>query len=418
MELTPLPVPLAERVEFASSAWLDAARAYLEAGVAAHAASLAGCHLRVCEVYTDPPAHLGYGGEPAAFHLCIDDGVVTVGVGEIDDVDMKAQADYTKAAAAVSAVWEQLPARRARVVRELDHREGGPVFAIKGRIDQSSPAAQVIAGLHDHMARRTLSSPDLDHRLERLGLNPRVADLDRDGYTILEGAFSADLADELAATLRQLILEGPAPHLTAAVLLARGEIFEEAAQHPWVLALAESLLGPGFTLSQSLAFRKAAGIDTHQLHTDYPLIPEPYPEFCLAVTTVWALDDFTETSGPTVVVPGTAKRNRLPSPGAERDAVKIVMPKGSIAMWHGATWHGAAIREDEGERLTLHNTYQRFFTRPFDRYADIDQAVLERNAPIVTTLCGLDDPFEKNTFKGPNRQRLNYARAHYSATGV
>ncbi|MBV9256279.1 MAG: phytanoyl-CoA dioxygenase family protein, partial [Actinobacteria bacterium] len=235
---------------------------------------------------------------------------------------------------------------------------------------------------------------------------------------ILKGAFSPRLADDLKATLLPLIADGPPPNLTAAHLLGRGELFEEIAVHPWVLTLAEKLAGPGCLLGQSLAFTKAKGIDTHDLHSDYALVPEPFPEQCLNVTSIWALDDFTETSGSTVVVPGSHKRNCHPTADASTaHAVKIIMPKGSVALWHGATWHGAAVRQDDGDRLSLHNSYFRYFTRPFDSYLDIDPAVLERNSPTVTTLCGLDDPFEKNSFKGPNRERLNYARRNYSAAG-
>jgi len=416
MEPTPLPVPLKERVELASSEWLAAARTYLEPRVATNAGRLRGTQLTVCEVYTNPPPHLGY-GDQVAFHIRVDDGVLTVGPGEVDDVDMKVRADYNQASIAVTAVWEQVPKRRARVLRELKHRAGGDVFEVKGGLDPASPVTEVLSGLHDHMARRTITNPDLAHRATHLGLDRRLDDLSEQGYTVLENAFSNDLADELGDELSRLIGQGPKPNLTAAMLLARGEIFEEVAVHPWVLTLAEHLVGRGCTLGQSLAFRKAKGIDTHHLHSDYALIPEPYPPHCLNVTTVWALEDFTETSGPTVVVPRSFKHNRFPTAGSAEDAVKVIMPKGSVALWHGATWHGAAVRDDQGDRLTLHNTYLRLYARTFDCYLDIDPAVLERNPPAVTTLCGLDDMFEKNSFNGTDRERLNYARANYSATG-
>src|SRR5689334_14790555 len=123
METTPLPVPLAERVEFASPEWLAAARAYVEPRAAARADSLRGVSLGVCEVYTDPPPHLGYDG-PAAFHIRIDDGQVTIGAGEVDGVDLKVRANYDKAHVVVTSVYEKNPKRRARVLTELAHREG------------------------------------------------------------------------------------------------------------------------------------------------------------------------------------------------------------------------------------------------------------------------------------------------------
>lgn len=417
MQPTPLPVPFTERVEFASEAWLDAARAYLEPRVAAKADSLRGNRFAICEVYADPPPHLGFGAGPAAFHIVIDDGALTVARGEIDDVDMKVHADYDRAQVVVTAVYEDNPKRRSRILNELLHREGREVFEIKGGMDDGSPGAAVVAGLHDHMARRTVNNPDLAHRIKHLGLERHVAELADQGYTILENAFSPRFADAVSVALRDLIAEGPPPNLTAAMLLARGELFEEIALHPWVLSLAEHLVGPGCTLANSLAFTKGQGIDTHKMHTDYPLIPAPYPDYCMNVTSVWALEDFTETSGPTILVPGSFRENRFPPDGAEKDTIKIIMPKGSIALWHGATWHGAAVREDEGERLTLHNTYLRIFHRTFDCYLDIDPVILERNPPALTTLCGLDDPFEKNTYKGTYRAGLNYARQHYTEHG-
>jgi len=133
-------------------------------------------------------------------------------------------------------------------------------------------------------------------------------------------------------------------------------------------------------------------------------------------TTIFALDDFTETSGPTTLVPGSFRENCFPPDDAE-GAIKLIMPKGSAALWHGATWHGAAIREDAGKRITLHNTYGRLFHRTFDSYLDIGAEILARNPPAVTTLCGLDDPFEKNTDHGTYREGLNYARRHYTQNG-
>jgi len=245
VESTPLPVALRDRVEFASSEWIEVARAYLEPRVAAHTDSLRGVRFGVCEVYTDAPAHLGYPNNEAAFHICIDDGVLDIGRGEVDDVDMKVRADYERAHVAVTAVWEQMPERRTRILRELRHRTGVDAFEIKGALDPSSPAMPVLAGVHDHLARHTVTNPDIDRRVERLGLSRNVAQLDEQGYTVLENAISPQFADELKAALVALIESGPPPNLTAARLLARGELFEEVAVHPWVLTLAEHLVGRG-----------------------------------------------------------------------------------------------------------------------------------------------------------------------------
>lgn len=74
-------------------------------------------------------------------------------------------------------------------------------------------------------------------------------------------------------------------------------------------------------------------------------------------------------------------------------------------MWHGSLWHGAAIRQDEGLRLTIHNTYLRNWVRTWDDYLGIDPVILERNPPAFSTLCGVDDMYGKNTYSGPDNSR-------------
>ena len=46
---------------------------------------------------------------------------------------------------------------------------------------------------------------------------------------------------------------------------------------------------------------------------------------------------------------------------------------------------------------------------PLERYDDIDQAVVDRNPPVFSTLCGLDDAFGKSGKTGPDFERLGYA---------
>ena len=224
---------MTERVEFGSPGWVDAARRFLTPRVA----PFRGTRFAVCETYTDPPPHLSAG--PISIHIVIDDGQATVDFGGREDVDFRVRADYTKAFAVAAAVYGHEPSRQGRLLRELTTRSG-PVFAVRGSLEGAPTELQaVLVGLHDHLARRTIVSPDLAHRIEHLGLSGAVADLDRDGSTILENAFSARLAEELSVELGH----GPPPDLVTG-----GPRFEEAAMHPWVLALAEHVLGPGFVL--------------------------------------------------------------------------------------------------------------------------------------------------------------------------
>jgi hypothetical protein len=88
-----LPVDVTGRAELVSDAWIDAARRYLEDAVATEPALRSGSW-SVCETFTDAPPALGLPGDVAVWHLRIDDGVVTVGRGELPDADLRVRGDY------------------------------------------------------------------------------------------------------------------------------------------------------------------------------------------------------------------------------------------------------------------------------------------------------------------------------------
>ena len=300
---------------------------------------------------------------------------------------------------------------------------GDKKISRKGALPEHPGLMQVLGGLHDHMARRTINNPDIEHRIEHYGLSSNVAELHDQGYTILEHAFTEAMADELRAETDRNHDSQPAEDgWKAAQLVTRGRIWEETVVHPWVLTLAEHMLGRGCTVGITETIRKYAGDDTHPgLHTDYSAwrVPEPFPEHCLESTAVWAMDDFSAEAGPTVFLPGSWKRGTHAPRGSNReDCVLLEMPKGSIAFWHGASWHGSQMRTLPGARHSLHIAYLHFMMRTVDRYDTIDPQIVDRNAPPFQTLCGLDDIFGKSVAsKGADRERSAYAAsANYGSS--
>ncbi len=90
------------KVDFASAAWVDAARTVLEDLVAAHPDENLKCS--VCEVFTNAPAHVAPSGT-AAWHFYIDGASVTVDSGERDDVDLRLGGDYEDALPGARTVY-------------------------------------------------------------------------------------------------------------------------------------------------------------------------------------------------------------------------------------------------------------------------------------------------------------------------
>ena len=420
------PVALSARVELASKAWLAEAQAFLEARLREKAGELGGERTSLRYVFEDAPAHLGCPGNRAVVSIRLDAGGVRVSDETSSDADRTETAGYDQGLAIMTTVSAGDPRNLARAHRELAHRHGEGAWRTKGELPKSPIVRAALDDLHDHMARRTVTDPDLDHRIQHLGLAANRAELDDTGYTILRNAISDVLADEIRAALNRAIDEtkgadahglGVGKDGSVGNLLVRGRVFEEAAQHPWLLALQDYVVGKGCLLSISTGIRKSAGDVTHIVHVDYPLVDEPFPQNTLMATSIWALEEFDVASGPTAVVPGSYRRyNRNPKPGeGTEELVPIVMPKGSIAMWRGNTWHTAIVRTKPGQRVTLHQTYSRLHVRPIDFYLNVDPAVLARNGPALTTLCGLDDLFEKSTDEGPYLEGVAYARQHYVA---
>ena len=401
---TGLPIPISERFEFVSEKWLETARTFLQNKLDAFNGNPPTGRFAAVETYTNAPPHLKCPNDVATVHIVIENGQLDVGYGNVENPTFHVTGDYNRSLVIGTSVYEALPERRERVQRELQHRHGN-VLQVTGAgfADADPEILKLLPGLHDHLAKRTVGNPDIPHKLKHLEVETRIQEVEANGYTVFENAISDAFVEELNEDFDRLIAENQRGKV-AAMLLSRGPLWEEVATHPQIHAVAQQLLGVDCNLGQSIAFRKSKGADTHQLHNDPP---HPHTgELCCNVTTVWALSEFDEDSGPTIVVPGSHKENRPPDQDAKSRAVKLTMPKGSVAMWHGSLWHGAAIRERDGERTSLHNTYLRNWVRTWDNYLEIDPAILERNSPALTTLAGIDDLYGKNTYEGIDFRRL------------
>jgi hypothetical protein len=79
------------KVDFAGAAWIEQARVVLEALVAEHGED--GKTFSICELFSDAPMGIAASGT-AAWHFYIDGREVRVGIGEVEDTDVRIRADY------------------------------------------------------------------------------------------------------------------------------------------------------------------------------------------------------------------------------------------------------------------------------------------------------------------------------------
>lgn len=245
------PIPESEWVEFASREWCEEANRYLQEQAALHPDALDGVEWSVTERWQNAPPHLGFQDNVAGFWFAISGGKIEVGAGPTAQADTEIDGDYNAILPIGWTIYNGDAEIQARAQREYGHLSRNKPVKMKGEFPSHPPLLPFLGGLHDHMARRTVNNPDVDHRIERYGLRPNVEELADRGRTVLESAFTSKMADELQAAG------------------GCGRLWEEAVVHPWVLALVEQVLGEG------------------------PLLvwPEPGSAGDASVTALWALAD-------------------------------------------------------------------------------------------------------------------------------
>lgn len=172
--------------------------------------------------------------------------------------------------------------------------------------------------------------------------------------------------------------------------IARNETFAAYLAEPRVLRVARAMLDPHVRILQTEVNKSSrpAGKDLSQeqlqrrgWHSDWPhdltaygpnddqpwrhcgAIAQPFPDVCMALSTVWYLgpEDVTPYNGGTWVVPGSHKdpRNprgpdddidqRAPIPGE----FQVSAPVGSVFMQDTRIWHSGAINQSEHERTAV-----------------------------------------------------------------
>src|SRR5436305_11224948 len=148
-----------------------------------------------------------------------------------------------------------------------------------------------------------------------------LADLDRDGYAVVESLLSPDEAASVRAGLRDVLDRTPTGrndfegYRTRRIyaLFAKTRAFDALAVHPLLLAVLDAVLGASYQLSAPTGIEIGPGEKAQVLHTDDGIYPLPRPHQDVVLNTMWALDDFTVDNGATRVVPGSHRwTHRMP----------------------------------------------------------------------------------------------------------
>jgi len=199
--------------------------------------------------------------------------------------------------------------------------------------------------------------------------------IDRDGFAIVERYLSPEDVAAKKADLERILsvlptgrneFEGFSTQRIYA-LFAKTRTFDEQAIDPLVTGVCEHVLGPGFLLSAPVGIAIGPGEKAQPVHTDDGVYPIARPHRDVVLNTMWALDDFTEDNGATVVVPGSHRwTERRPIDDAQ--TLRAVMPAGSVLFFVGSIAHGGGANQTEKTRLGVILEYCAGWVRPQENH--------------------------------------------------
>ena len=278
----------------------------------------------------------------------------------------------------------------------------------------------------------------LTEEIKTLGLEKYAEELERDGLTIVPpevNGFGMDRIDEIVelilARAREMTgctftleggpqqeLEFPKREFTPKQregakarnrpsqfliqkLTQQHRLFRDLALNPASLALQNFMMAGQTRLSSVNCFVKWKGDFGYGpqlgLHADQGRVPTPWGAVAHTANSTWCLTDYTLEGGALAWVPGSHREGkRRPPPERVKDAIPAEAPKGSVIVWHGATWHGAFPRKEEGLRLGL-SVYHRHaatFSQEDVPGQTTEEMVQDcENPEVYRVIAGLTDKF-------------------------
>lgn len=233
----------------------------------------------------------------------------------------------------------------------------------------------------------TITSADLAGRYKSTAGSQQVIDpaiitdamaqLNRDGYIIIEKLFTEEAMDALKADVRPRFkheagrnnFEGLATQRLY-TMMAETDIANPMVEHPLILGLLDKIFEPNYLLSQLQVINIHPGEAAQPLHYDDGFYPWPRPRRALGAATIIAVDDFTEDNGATVAIPSSHLwGDKYPDDDDKARLIKAVMPKGSVLFFLGTLWHGGGANESDTPRMCLTAQYCAPFCRTQENFS-------------------------------------------------
>lgn len=251
-------------------------------------------------------------------------------------------------------------------------------------------------------------------------LDQQVAAMRKDGYVIVENAFSEEYCDAAVAALDRIAREHDIRPMdmdfsgrnTIRImnLLQYDDLFQEFPVSDAFLPIIEQYLDPECLLSSMSSTNPGPGEKGQPLHADTWWLDDRRFDFPVMVNTILALTDFTEENGATRFVPGShlwseddvayetpdASYGKVPASHpkgymTEWEPIVAEMPKGSVLVYDFKMLHGQGDNRTDKPRPAMISPYILGWMRQLDAFhyaLPLDK--MKGFSPRLKKLIGLD----------------------------
>lgn len=171
-------------------------------------------------------------------------------------------------------------------------------------------------------------------------------------------------------------------------VLEKTRVIDVLATHPRVTGLLDRLFQPNYLLSQAQVINILPGESAQPLHYDDGFYPVPRPRPPFGAATVWAIDEFTEENGATVVIPESHNLGKEVVTDRAQ-TIPAVMSAGSVVFFLGTLWHGGGANRSDADRLAVTCQYCEPWLRPQENFfLELSQSTLSQIPEQLLSMVG------------------------------
>lgn len=243
-------------------------------------------------------------------------------------------------------------------------------------------------------------------------LSTAIEEITTQGYTVITDFLQPEKIDAVKAILGRIggkylgrnNFEGDKTERIYA-LLAYDKVIQDIVQDPRIMALCDEFLEPNYLLTSSQSICISPGETPQPWHSDDVFYSIPRPRPMLALSTVVAIDAFTEENGGTGIIPGSHLWDEEKISGEYRDggcesapafsqrmqdeSIALQMPAGACVVFASSTLHRGGANTSAQPRQALSNQYCQPWARTIENFfLAVPRELVREMSPKVQSLLG------------------------------